>query len=71
LEEALTAVLSSDEAWKASRLFSTIHAFADSGRGVMVASPSLRVRLLEAAQAATEQLGRAEMLSVVARALPN
>jgi hypothetical protein len=38
---------------------------------MMAASPSLGIRLLEAAQAITEGLDRAEILAVIARSLPD
>jgi hypothetical protein len=50
-----------------------IHAIADNGRGTVLvaASPSLRLQLLEAADTITNRVGRAEMLTIIARALPN
>jgi hypothetical protein len=50
-----------------------IHTIVDNGRGkaLVAASPTLRVRLVEAAEAITERLGRAEMMSAIARALPS
>ncbi len=72
-EEALTAILSNDMRRDAFRLVSPIKMIVDNDRayGVVAASPALRVRLVEAAETITERLGRAEMLSAIARTLPN
>jgi hypothetical protein len=95
-EEALTATLSDKEKWKTSHLVSMIRLIVDNGRGtvLMAASPTVRIRLVEAAEAITEigvtrgkkpadpvwnpvdplwppRAQAAEMLSVIARALPN
>ena len=72
-EEALTATLSSDMRRDEVRLVSLIKMIVDNDRayGVVVASPVLRMRLVEAAETITGRLGRAETLYVIARALPN
>jgi hypothetical protein len=72
-EEVLTATISDNDKWKTTRLFSLIHTIVDNGWGkaLVAASPTLRIRLVEAAEAITERLGRAEMMSVIARALPS
>lgn len=71
-EEALTTTISGNEE---SRLVSLIRriVIVDNGRGksLVAASPTLRIRLVEAAEAITEPLDRVEMLSAIARALPN
>ena len=41
------------------------------GSALLAVSPRLGVRLLEAADSVTEQIGRAELLSAIARALPD
>jgi hypothetical protein len=46
-------------------------AYNDRGSELVAASPRLGVRLLEAAQTVPESLPRAELLSAIARALPN
>jgi tetratricopeptide (TPR) repeat protein len=46
-------------------------AYNDRGSELVVASPALGVRLLEAAETVTERLARAELLAAIARALPN
>jgi tetratricopeptide (TPR) repeat protein len=58
-EVALTASMTGEERRKAFKLTSLI-----------AASPQLSTRLLEAAEAITEGLDRAEMLSVIAQSLP-
>jgi hypothetical protein len=86
-EEALTAIIS--EKWDTARLVSLIHVIVDNDRGkVLVAgSPTLRIGLVEAADAiigAWLTPGKvridplwpprgqaAEVLSAIARALPN
>jgi tetratricopeptide (TPR) repeat protein len=70
---ALTAALSGDEQGKANRVIQVIRTIADNdrGHGVVAASPALRTRLLEATEVIADPLGQAEMLSVIARALPN
>jgi tetratricopeptide (TPR) repeat protein len=71
-EEALTTTISSNEE---SRLVSLIRMIVivdnDRGKALAAASLTLRIRLVEAAEAITEPLDRAEMLSAIARALPN
>jgi hypothetical protein len=86
-EEALTAIIS--EKWNTARLISLIHVIVanDRGKVLVAASPTLRIRLVEAAEAITESWhtsGKvridplwpprgqaAEVLSAIARALPN
>jgi tetratricopeptide (TPR) repeat protein len=72
-EAALTASMAGEDPRKQFKLTSLIHWIADNGRGraMMAASPSLGIRLLEAAQAITEGLDRAEILAVIARSLPD
>jgi tetratricopeptide (TPR) repeat protein len=72
-EAALTASMAGEDRNKPFKLTSMIHLIADNGRGraMMAASPSLGIRLLEAAQAITEGLDRAEILAVIARSLPD
>jgi tetratricopeptide (TPR) repeat protein len=87
-EDALTATLSGDEKAKISLASSLVHLIVDNDRGkVVAASPTLRIRLVEAAEAIAESgitLGQrwvdplwpprgqaAEILSAIARALPN
>jgi hypothetical protein len=54
-----------------SRFTDPYDAGNDRRHGLVTASLALRVRLLEGTEAITDRLGRAEMLSVIARALPN
>jgi len=86
-EEALTAIIS--EKWNTIRLVSLIHVIVDNERGkvVVAASPTLGIRLVEAADAITgawltpgkvrfdplwpPRGQAAEVLSAIARALPN
>jgi len=72
-EEALTAATAGGGKLKAGLLISLFRAIAynDRGKALVASSPSLHLRLLEAADAITERLGRAEMLSVIAPMLPN
>jgi tetratricopeptide (TPR) repeat protein len=72
-EEALSSTLSSNDKGKTASPVMLIHAIADNGRGTVLvaASPSLRLQLLEAADTITNRVGRAEMLTIIARALPN
>jgi tetratricopeptide (TPR) repeat protein len=72
-EEALTAILSSDQRRNASKLVSLMQKILDNDHvyGVVAASPVLRIRLVEATEIITVRLGRAEMLSAIARAMPN
>jgi tetratricopeptide (TPR) repeat protein len=72
-EEALSSTLSSNDKGKTASPVMLIHAIADNGRGTVLvaASPSLHLRLLEAADTITDRVGRAEMLTIIARALPN
>jgi tetratricopeptide (TPR) repeat protein len=74
-EAALTASMAGEDRNKPFKLTSLIHWITDNGRGrgraMMAASPSLGIRLLEAAQAITEGLDRAEILAVIARSLPD
>jgi hypothetical protein len=65
--------MSCDKKGNAARLVSLIRAIASNDRGMVLvaASPSLRLRLVEAAEAITERVGRAEMPSVIAQALPD
>lgn len=46
-------------------------AYDGGGRALLAQSPTLRQRLLEAADTITERVDRAELLSAIARALPN
>jgi tetratricopeptide (TPR) repeat protein len=87
-EEALTATISVNEKGRTSRLVSLVHLIVDNDRGkVVAASPTLRIRLVEAAEAVIEtgvtpgkntvdplwppRGQAAELLSAIARALPN
>jgi hypothetical protein len=72
-EAALTASMAGEDRRMQFKLTSIIHRIADNGRGSarIATSPSLGIRLLEATQAITEGLDRAEMLSVIARSLPD
>jgi hypothetical protein len=65
--------MAGEERRKAFKLTSLIHVIADNGRGsaMIAASPPLGTRLLEAAQAITEGLDRAQIMSVIARSLPD
>jgi tetratricopeptide (TPR) repeat protein len=71
--EALTASMAGEDRRKAFKLIPMIHLIADNGRGsaMIAASPSLGIRLLEAAQAITEGLDRAQILSDIAQSLPD
>jgi hypothetical protein len=88
-EEALTATISDNEKSKTSRLASLTRLIVGNscGKDLVAASPTLRIRLVEAAEAIT-QTGvapaknavdplwpprgqAAELLSAIARALPN
>jgi hypothetical protein len=81
--------LRDNEKWNTARLVSLIHVIVDNDRGkvLVAASPTLRIRLVEATEAIT-QAGltpgkvridplwpprgqAAEVLSAIARALPN
>jgi tetratricopeptide (TPR) repeat protein len=86
-EEALRAIIS--EKWNTIRLVSLIHVIVDNDRGkvLVAASPMLRIRLVEAAEAITgawltpgkvqidplwpPRGQAAQVLSAIARALPN
>jgi tetratricopeptide (TPR) repeat protein len=46
-------------------------AYNDRGSELVAASPTLGVRLIEVAQSAAEPLARAELLSAIARVMPN
>jgi tetratricopeptide (TPR) repeat protein len=46
-------------------------AYDGQGNALLAVSPTLGVRLLEAADTVTERIARAELLSAIARALPN
>jgi tetratricopeptide (TPR) repeat protein len=72
-EEALTAIMSSDQRRNTGRLVSLMRRIVDNDHayGVVAASPMLRIRLVEATEIISERLGRAEMLSAIAQALPN
>jgi hypothetical protein len=72
-EEALAATLSGDDQRNAAYLVSLIRLIVDNdgGKALVVVSPSLRTRLLEAAEAVTERVGRAEMMLAIARTMPN
>jgi tetratricopeptide (TPR) repeat protein len=72
-EQALTVSLSRDEPEKVNRrVVSLIQAIArDRGPALVAASAALRLRLLEAAEAVTDQITRADMLSIIARTLPD
>ncbi len=82
-EEALTAAISNNQKGKAARLVSLVRLIVDNDRGkvLLAASPTLGIRLVEAAEAII-QTGvvdilwpprgqAAEALSAIARALPN
>jgi tetratricopeptide (TPR) repeat protein len=88
-EEALTTIISDNEKGNTTRLVSLIHVIVanDRGKVLLAASPTLRIRLVEAAEAIAEAWrtpGKvridplwpprgqaAEVLSAIARALPN
>jgi tetratricopeptide (TPR) repeat protein len=88
-EEALTATISDNDKWNTARLVSLIHVIVDNDRGkvLVAASPTLRTRLVEAAEAITgawltpgkntvdplwpPRGQAAQILSAIARALPN
>jgi tetratricopeptide (TPR) repeat protein len=86
-EDALAAILSDDQKWKTTRLVSLIHQIVDDGRNIVTASPTLRLRLVEAAEVIADTdvtAGKtlfdplwptggqaAEVLAAIARALPN
>jgi hypothetical protein len=65
--------LSGDMRLDLFRLTSLIKMIVDNDRayGVVAASPTLRIRLVEAAETITEWDYRAEVLCAIARALPN
>ena len=71
-EEAFAATMAdtkrtqSDLAHLAGRI-----AYHDHGSELVAVSPTLGVRLLEAAETVPEGIGRAELLSAIARVLPN
>jgi tetratricopeptide (TPR) repeat protein len=72
-EEALSYAMSSNDKRKTASPATLIRAvtYNDRGTVLIAALPSLRLRLLEAADTITDRVGRAEMLSIIARALPN
>jgi tetratricopeptide (TPR) repeat protein len=71
-EKALTVSLSGDEPEKVNRVVSLIHTIArDRGPALVAASPALRLRLVEAAEAVTDRMTRADTLSIIARTLSN
>jgi hypothetical protein len=64
--------LSGREPEKINHVMSLIHTIA-RGRGpaLVAASPALRLRLVEASEAITDRMTRADTLSIIARTLPN
>jgi hypothetical protein len=71
-EQALAVTLTGDEQEKVNRLVSLIHTIVrDRGPALVAASPALRLRLVDAAEAVTDRMTRADMLSIIARTLPN
>jgi len=71
-EQSLAVTVSGDEREKVNRVVLQIHRIAgDRGSELVAASPTLGVRLVEAAQAVTNPMTRADVLLIIARTLPN
>ena len=71
-DQALAVTLSGDEQEKGDRVASLIRTIARyRGPALAAAAPTLRLRLVDAAEAVPDRMTRADMLSIIARTLPN